>query len=122
MTDGGITDRSAAMSDIHNLAAIHGFIGYKNESTSKAELKIKYIALCDIYHCPPDHHWQVDETIDDGHDYGGEYDDLVSHIFQVGSPVQVRKAVKAICDLFCQDKSTAEILADIPFIPYNDLC
>ena len=122
MCDGGIMDKSAALSDIHNLAAIHGFIGYGKDRypdetlLSTINCKLEYYLLLEVYKAAPDHHWQVDEAIDTGHDFGAEFDDLVAATFKHGSPKQCRQAVKAICDLFCQDKSTAHILDDLPWL------
>ena len=126
MCDGGILDKSAALSDTHNLAAIHGFIGYgkghysgfPEMQKSVIELKAWYFILSeDVYHTPMAHHWEVDEAIDHGHDFGAEYDDLLDGIFKSGSAKQIRQAVNCIVDLFVGRKSTAEILADFPYIP-----
>ena len=120
MTDGAIT-QSAPLSDIFNLATIHSFIGYGKDQypdetlLSTINCQLEYYLLLDVYQSPPDHHWQVNEAIGHGHDFGAEMDDLFTAALKYGSWTDIRIAVNTVIDMFGNDKPDCILLDDMPY-------
>ncbi len=115
---GSIIDQTPALADVHNYAARLGFSGCIPEQEAVTACESFYLSRKRLYNCRQVSHFDIDDAINSGLDFGAEFDDLVKDAFEFGSPADAKQAVNCIIDLYLQDKSTAEILADLPYTPH----
>ena len=108
MCDGGILDKSAALSDLFNQAAKTGLWGsHFDELQLHVRLMNFYRDRVDIYRCKDHTGTETLNTIFDGLMTGGEIDDFMSDIFSDGTPQNVMQAVNFEIDLWAgQSAST----------------